>query len=149
MKEASLQPEDFPPIPLEDWEETKMTLHLFLQIAGKIRLKLMPRKNHWWHATLYISARGITTGPMPCRNQTLELHFNFTDHELEIIASQGKSRQIPLVEGLSVAQFYQQVFSALKELGCETKILARPYDLPVKTPFAQDREHHHYNPEKV
>ncbi len=138
-----------PSLPLTEWEETKNTLHLYLQIAGKIRLKLMPRKNHWWHVTLYVTSRGITTGPMPYQGRTLELHFNFIEHVLEIISSEGKTRQIPLHDGLSVAQFYQQVFSALGELNFKVKILAKPYDINSKISFAEDFEHHHYNPEQV
>ena len=139
----------FPAIPLSAWEETKDTLHLFFQIVGKIKLKLMPRKNHWWNAMLYVTPRGITTGAMPCKDKTLELHFNFIEHVLEVISSEGKSRQIPLHEGLSVAQFYDQVFSALDELHCPVKILAKPYDVKSKIPFAQDREHHRYDAEMV
>ena len=44
----------FPPLPLEAWQETKNTLHLYLQIVGKIRLTLFPRLNHWWHVPLYV-----------------------------------------------------------------------------------------------
>ena len=33
----------FPPLPIEQWEETKNTLHLFFQIVGKIRLTLFPK----------------------------------------------------------------------------------------------------------
>jgi hypothetical protein len=140
----------FPPLPpLADWEETKDTLHLFVQIVGKIRLKLMPRKNHWWHATLYVTASGLATGPMPYQNRTLELRFNFIKHQLEITTSEGKTREIPLFDGLTVGQFYEQVFAALKELQIELKILAKPYDIKSKIPFAQDAEHHHYQPEKV
>ena len=139
----------FPSIPLSSWEKTKDTLHLFLQIAGKIRLMLMPRKNHWWHATLFVSARGITTSPMPCQNKTLELEFNFADHYLEILTSEGENKKITLQPGLNVATFYRQVFAALQEMGCEVKILAKPYDNKSKIPFAEDETHHHYEPEKV
>jgi hypothetical protein len=149
MATTQTRSETFPPIPLTDWEDTKDTLHLYLQIVGKIRLKLMPRKNHWWNITLYVTPRGITTLAMPYENRTLELHFNFIEHVLEIISSEGKSRQIPLHEGLSVAQFYDQVFSALRELHFEIKIQAKPYDNKSKIPFAEDREHHRYDAEMV
>ncbi|MFC5271658.1 DUF5996 family protein [Adhaeribacter terreus] len=149
MAETHTISETFPPMPLADWEDTKDTLHLYIQIVGKIRLKLMPRKNHWWHVLLYVTPRGLTTGAMPYKNRTLELHFNFIEHVLEVISSEGKSRQIPLHEGLSVAQFYNQVFSALQELHFEIKILAKPYDNKSKIPFAEDREHHRYDAEMV
>lgn len=148
---SALSPEKnvLPAIPLTSWEPAKETLHLYLQIVGKIRLKLMPRKNHWWHATLYITARGISTGAMPYQNRTLEIIFDFIIHVLEIRTCEGKTRQIPLQEGLTVAEFYRQVFDALKELDIEVKILAKPYDVKSKILFAEDKEHHHYHPEQV
>jgi hypothetical protein len=149
MADANTQKQQFPSIPLPDWEETKETLHLFIQIVGKIRLKLMSRKNHWWHATLYVNSRGITTGAMPCNNRTLELQFNFIQHTMEVNSSEGKSRQIALQNGLTVAQFYNQVLRALQEMYCGVKILAKPYDVKSKIPFAKDHEHHRYDAEKV
>jgi hypothetical protein len=139
----------FPEIPFTAWEPAKDTLHLFLQIVGKIRLKLMPRKNHWWHAMLYVTARGLSTHAMPYKNRTLEITFDFIEHVLEIRTCEGKIRQIPLQEGLIVSEFYRQVFDALHELNIDIKILAKPYDIKSKIPFAEDKEHHHYNPEQV
>jgi hypothetical protein len=135
--------------PLAPWEETKDTLHLFIQIVGKIRLKLMPRKNHWWHVTLYVTPRGLSTAAMPYNGRTLQLDFDFIEHKLEISTCEGKHRDIPLFEGLTVAQFYEQVFAALQELNIKIKILAKPYDMKSKIPFAQDQEHHYYKPEII
>jgi hypothetical protein len=135
--------------PLSPWEDTKVTLHIFVQIVGKIRLNLMPRKNHWWHVTLYVSPRGLSTGAMPYKGRTLELDFDFIEHKLELTTCEGKHREIPLFEGLTVAQFYEQVFAALRELNIDIKILAKPYDMNSKIPFAQDHEHHYYKPEII
>lgn len=120
-----------------------------LQIVGKIRLSLMPRKNHWWHATLLVSSRGLTTGPMPCKGKTLELEFDFTQHTLELHTSKGESRRISLEPGLCIASFYGQVQAALQDLNCPVTILAKPYDNKSKIPFAEDQTHCHYEPEKV
>src|SRR5688572_9660633 len=135
--------------PLAPWEETKETLHLFVQIVGKIRLKLMPRKNHWWFVTLYVTPRGLSTAAMPFNDQTLQLDFDFIEHKLEISTCEGKHRYIPLFEGLSVSQFYEQVFAALRELNIEIKILAKPYDVKSIIPFTKDQEHHYYKPEII
>lgn len=142
-------PELFPALPLESWEETKDTLHLFIQILGKIRLALMPRKNHWWYATLYVTTRGISTDSMPYQDRTLELHLDLVKHVLEISTSHGELREIPLKNGMSVSEFYNQVFRALRELNIQIKIQAKPYDVKSKIPFAEDHSNKHYDAEKV
>ena len=139
----------YPSLPLESWEETKDTFHLFLQIVGKIRLGLMPRKNHWWHATLFVTPTGITTEAMPYQNQTVELQFDLQKHLFLITVSNGQIREFELTNGLSVAQFYHQVFEALQSLNIDLKILAKPYDNKSKIPFAEDQEYKHYDQEKV
>ncbi|MDX5420356.1 MAG: DUF5996 family protein [Hymenobacteraceae bacterium] len=140
---------DFPPLPLEEWEPAKETLHLYFQIIGKIRLALMPRRNHWWNVTLYVSARGMSTHPIPCRFFTFEIEFDFIDHQLVIRTSTGAAERIDLQDGLSVSGFYTSVMKALKVLGIEVQIQAKPYDLKSKIPFAEDHEHANYNPEQV
>ena len=141
--------QNWPEIPFESWEDTKDTLHLFIQILGKIRLALMPRKNHWWHATLYVTTRGISTEAMPYQERTLELHLDLIKHALEITTSDGNTREIALTDGLSVSEFYNLVFGTLKDLNIDIKILAKPYDLKSKIPFAEDKTHKKYEAEKV
>jgi hypothetical protein len=142
----------FPPLPLEEWEETKNTLHLFLQIVGKARLALFPKMNHWWHVPFYVSVRGLTTGPIPYEDMTFEMEFNFRDkeHVLRMETSEGDLKAVPL-KGLSVAVFYDRVFSSLGELGIVVGIKPMPYDLPgVSTePFPSDYQHAEYDEEYV
>ena len=78
-----------PPLPLEEWEQTKITLHLYLQILGKIQLALMPRKNHWWNITELISPSGITTHEIPYQdeNDTFQITLNVLQHRLEVCTS--------------------------------------------------------------
>jgi len=142
----------FPKLPLNQWESTKITLHLYLQIIGKIRLKLHPKLNHWWHATFYLSVSGLTTGPMPYNGQLLQIDFDFIKHVLLIETSQGGGGiEIPLY-ATSVAEFYDAVFCALKGLGIEINILAKPFD-PASVfsdiPFAKDQHHTSYDRENV
>jgi len=35
-----------PPLPLEEWKDTKETLHRYAQIVGKVRLERSPFRNH-------------------------------------------------------------------------------------------------------
>ena len=135
----------FPPLPLEEWEQTKHTLHLFLQIVGKVRLAAHPKINHWWHVTLFVSTRGITTGPIPHQDKLFEIEFDFLDHVLRIRTSAGQVKSV-LLRGKSVAAFYQEIFSALAELGLEVRIWPVPYDAPFSTiPFDQDTVHKTYD----
>ena len=139
----------FPSLPIEEWEETKNTLHLFFQIVGKIRLTLFPKMNHWWHVTLYLSPGGMTTRPIPYQNMIFEIKFDFINHRLIITTSNGQEKSFGL-EGISVSDFYKKVDTSLKELGIEVKIRATPSDVPFSdVPFESDREHSSYDKEYV
>jgi Family of unknown function (DUF5996) len=140
--------ETFPPLPLEEWEDTKNTLHRFVQIVGKIRLASAPHANHWWHVTLYVTTRGLTTSPMPYGDITFAIDFDFIDHRLVISTSSGAMESFAL-EGLSVAQFYEQVFSTLSQLGIEVAIVPTPYDLIPAEPFTTNTIHAAYDKEYV
>ena len=139
----------FPALPLAEWKPTKNTLHLYLQIVGKIRLALFPRLNHWWHVTLYVSPRGLTTRAIPYGTGNFEIEFDFKDHALKITCDTGDKREFPLHDGLTVAEFYRQVFENLAALGIEVKIWAVPYEAPSKTPFAEDMENMSYDKEYI
>jgi hypothetical protein len=138
----------FPPLPLEEWEDTKNTLHRFAQIVGKVRLASAPHANHWWHVALYLTTRGLTTSPMAHGNATFAVDFDFIDHRLVITTSSGTIESFGL-EGLSVARFYEEVFSRLSRLGIDVAIVATPYDLTPEEPFATDTIHASYDKEYV
>jgi Family of unknown function (DUF5996) len=139
----------FSEIPLEAWRPTKNTLHLYLQIVGKIRLTMHPRINHWWHVPLYVSPRGLTTRTIPHNGGSFEIEFDFRDHELKIHTSDGRSEDFALYDGLSVADFYSSIFSNLSKLGIEPHIKAIPYEATSTTPFAEDTENKSYDKEYV
>src|SRR5579871_4488391 len=136
----------WPELPLTAWQDTYATLHMWTQIAGKIRRTLTPLINHWWNVTLYVSARGLTTSPIPYRGQTFEILFDFIDHHLVILTSDGAAKLVKL-EPKSVAQFYQEVMAALASLGIEVAIHAAPDEVPNPIPFAEDQVHNSYDPE--
>lgn len=138
-----------PPLQLNEWVNTKMTLHRFVQIIGKIRLKLTPYKNHWWNAPLYVNPRGIGTGPIPYKDKILEINFDFCVHKLIINTSHSETEAFSLKDGLCVSEFYKQVFDALFRFKVEVKILAKPYELEPKTPFMEDNEHCTYQQDYV
>ena len=139
----------FPPLPLEAWQDTKNTLHRYLQIVGKIRLTLFPRLNHWWHVPLYVSSRGLTTQAIPYGYGNFEIEFDFIDHGLMITTSSGTRRQFSLQDGLSVSEFYQNIFAHLAALGIQVKIRAVPYETSSQEPFETDTRHAAYDKEYV
>jgi hypothetical protein len=141
-----------PDLPLDAWERSKQTLHLYLQIAGKVRLGFAPRKNHWWNVTLYVSPKGLTTGPIPAGDgyNSFEITFNFLQHKLELVASSGFSNAFELRDGLSVAQLYEAVRNTLDEAGLNVQILDRPYDVPgIREPFLKLIDYASYQTEYV
>lgn len=139
----------FPPLPFDEWEATKDTLHLYAQIIGKIRLKLAPRRNHWWHVTLYVTPSGLTTTAMPYNDMTFVIDFDLRQHRLLISTSRGEQKVIDLHDGLSVAAFYRAVFDALAALGITVKIFAEPFDHKSKVPFAEDETNKSYDKDAV
>ena len=137
-----------PQLPLDEWEQTKITLHLFAQIVGKVRLALMPPRNHWWHVPLYVSSRGITTRPIPCNGIVFEIELDVIEHQLVVSTSRGERSATPLA-GLGVAGFHNTLMNTLASFGITVSILAQPYDMPFTTPFAQDTGHSTYQAEYV
>jgi hypothetical protein len=131
---------------LADWVDTQATLHMWTQIIGKVRLALAPPMNHWWQVTLYVTARGLSTSPMPLADQrTIEIIFDFTDHVLRLECSDGGAERIAL-KPQSVAAFYAAVMAALRRLGVEVHIWTRPCEIEDPILFEKDDVHASYDP---
>jgi hypothetical protein len=143
MVESTLS---WPELPLSAWQDTYLTLQLWTQVVGKIRLKLSPPLNHWWNVTLYVNARGLTTSAIPYGGGTFEIQFDFLEHALEIRTSHGAVRTLPL-RSMPVAEFYCWVMDELHSLGVVVAIQTRPQEMAIKTPFEEDFEHRTYDPE--
>jgi Family of unknown function (DUF5996) len=138
----------WPELPTADWRDTYATLQLWTQIVGKIRLVRSPWLNHSWHVALYVTARGLTTSPIPDGARTFQIDFDFIDHVLRISTSDGEERQFALV-GLSVASFYAAVMATLAELGIHVAIDEMPNELPEPIRFSLDNKHASYDPDAV
>ena len=137
---------EWPPLPLRQWKDTCATLHMWTQIVGKIRLALTPLVNHWWNVPLYVNARGLTTSPIPYRNDPFELCFDFLDQQLVLQLSEGTRKSLPL-KPMPVADFYREVMDMLRSSGIEVTIWRMPVEVPDPIPFDQDRVHAAYDPE--
>jgi hypothetical protein len=137
----------WPDLPLEAWRDTKDTLHLWTQIAGKVRLALAPEEPDWAHVTLYVTSSGLTTSPIPTHDdRTFEIVFDFVDHAVTIRVSDGSRRVLPLVP-CACAVFYAQMLEALASLGIDVQINPRPQEIPGAIPFDEDEIHASYDPE--
>jgi hypothetical protein len=134
----------WPELPTGSWRDTYETLHLWTQIIGKIRLARTPWLNHSWHVALYVTARGLTTSPIPDGTNTFEIELDFIDHVLRISTNDGAERQFALA-GQSVASFYAAVMAALADLGIRVVIDEMPSELPEPIKFSQDHRHATYD----
>jgi hypothetical protein len=138
----------WPTLPYAAWKDTRDTLHLWTQLAGKIRLSLTPWLNHSWHVALYVTARGLSTGPIAVGGRTLELEFDFIDHVLWLRTSDGHFRQL-MLKPVSVAKFYADTMVALDELGLAVRISEMPNEIPGAVRFSEDRAHASYDRDAV
>ena len=143
---ASSVENDWPELPLAEWEDTYNTLHMWSQIVGKIRLGLAPLQNHWWNVALYVNTRGLTTSPIPYRDQAFRLQFDFSEHRLELHTSVGGTDAITLAPK-SVAAFYRELFAMLRRAGIEVSINPKPQEVPNPIPLDRDETHASYQPE--
>jgi hypothetical protein len=138
--------DQWPSLPFQEWKDTYVTLHMWTQIVGKIRLVQTPWVNHSWHTTLYITSRGLTTSPIPHGTRTFQIYFDFINHKLLIQTNDGEARIMALVPR-SVADFYEELFAKLAELNLKVKIHTMPNEVATPIPFEKDYEHASYDAE--
>jgi hypothetical protein len=143
---ATSSSERWPELPYAAWKDTAATLQLWTQIVGKVRLARTPWLNHSWHVALHVTARGLTTGPIPDGADSFQIDFDFIDHVLWLRTSVGALRQIAL-RPMTVAAFYADVMRALKELGPDIHINTMPCEIADAIPFDRDEVHRAYDAE--
>jgi hypothetical protein len=146
--EASGHHNGWPQLRGDDWIQTRETVHMWTQIVGKIRMAHTPMLNHWWHVTLYVTPRGLTTSKIPYGAGAYDIEFDFCDHRLHIRSSNGTAGAVAL-ETKSVAEFHAEVFETLGRLRIEASIRAVPNEVDPAIPFAEDHQHASYDPEAI
>ncbi len=145
MLSSSLDlPECWPALPLQSWKDTCATLHLWTQMVGKVRMRLTPPVNHWWHVPLYVDARGLTTSRIPYGNRAFELRFDFRGRQLVLETDDGKTAGISLAPR-TVADFYRDFLALLRSASIDVKIWPMPVEIPGAIAFDQDRLHAAYD----
>lgn len=137
-------PDAWPSLPLEGWSDTYATLHLWTQIVGKIRLTLTPPLNHCWNVTLYVTARGLTTSPMPYGDRSFQIDFDFLGDVLRLEDSAGAIGEVPLAPQ-PVAEFYRRLWRELERLDLRVRIHTTPNEVADPIPFERDERHAAYD----
>lgn len=138
---------DLPDLKYAGNEKEKLTLHLFFQIMGKIRMSFTPRKNHWWYITLLVNEKGFTTGPVPVNDgfESFSLTLNILENKMEIHSSMSEVKSFQLEKDQTVAAFYTRLVNLLNDLGIVVTINAKPYELKIDKKFSEISEYHHYS----
>ena len=134
----------WPDIPYPEWQETCSALHLWTQVVGKYRLAHTPWVNHAWHATLYVTPRGLTTGSIPDPNGAIQLIFDFVDHEL-VAENELGARHGFALEAMTVAEFFARTKNVITELGGDPRIHGRPNEIADAVAFAADTAERPYD----
>jgi hypothetical protein len=116
-----------PPLPLKGWEDTKETLHRYCQKVGKLRMEYSPYRNHWWHVTLYVTTRGLTTGPIPYGRTSFDISFDLLENRVAVTT--GEDAFSFALNDLPVAEFYQRLFEGLRSLEIDASINPEPFRL--------------------
>lgn len=140
--------DNWPDLDYPQWRDTALTLQLWTQIVGKIRLALTPWLNHGWQVTLYVTARGLGTSGIPAGDALIDIEFDFVDHRLVCRSSRGDVRTVPL-RPMPVATFYAEVMAAMKALDVAVTIHPRPNEVPDPIPFDEDYVHASYDADAV
>jgi hypothetical protein len=138
----------WPDLPLDAWSETCDTLHLWTQVAGKVRLALTPLINHWWNVTFRVTSRGLIAPANHYGGRSFDIMFDLFDHQLLIVTSDGSLESFPL-KAMAVADFYETFMERLRRLDIDVRIWTMPGEIENAIPFDQDQGHAHYDPEYV
>jgi hypothetical protein len=145
MKPLTRKPHLWPDLDFHEMQDTIETLHQWIQIVGKIRLKTMPWQNHSWHTTLYVSPSGYTTGGIPYQGRNFQIDFDFREHQLRIRCSDTTERTIDLYSR-TVADFYRELFEKLRNIDLEVRIHPKPNEMEPAIPFRENVLNKTYDP---
>ncbi|HEX2867786.1 MAG TPA: DUF5996 family protein [Ignavibacteriales bacterium] len=135
----------WPALPYEKWKDTLDTLHMWMQIPGKVKLALHPFLNQWWEVAFQLTSYGLTTGLIPYKDNAFDVNFDFIRHEVVIHKISGESLKISLYPR-SVANFYSEFMGALKDLRIDVKI--NPMQVEVSNPLSCDKDELHSSYDK-
>ena len=134
----------WPALPYDDWRDTRDTLHMYTQIVGKLRLALSPFEPQWANVPLWLTSRGLTTGPVPHGQGTFSVDVDLIDHALLLTTTWGATGRLAVAPG-SVAEAYARIMAMLKAAGVDATIDPVPQEIASPIPFAEDTQPRPYN----
>ena len=146
MKTTTKASSRWPELDFVKMQDTIETLHQWIQIVGKIRLKTMPWQNHSWHTTLYVTSNGFSTHGIPYEGRIIQIDFNFRKHQLVIQCSDTEELTMDLY-GRTVADFYSELFEKLESIGLHIKIHGKPNEMEPAIPFKENMVNKTYEPD--
>jgi hypothetical protein len=134
----------WPPLPYEAWKDTRDTLHLQLQVLGKVRLALSPFEPQWANVPLYLTGRGLSTSTIPHPSgEVFDIDVDLVDHRVAIRTGAGRVERVALQA--PVATFYAETMAALERAGVPVEISTLPSEVPDPIAFPEDTVHVHYD----
>jgi hypothetical protein len=136
---------DWPALPYDEWSDTLDTLHMIVQVVGKVRVALSPVEPEWAHIPLYVTARGLTTGPVPSNVGLFDAEADLLHHEVVVRTADGEVEAVPL-RARPVAEFWQDFTGALAKLGVAVELSPEAQEVPAPIPFPEDTKHTAYDP---
>lgn len=138
----------WPRLALDDWEPTYKTLHRWSQMLGKVAVARAPYANHWWHVSLHVTPRGLTTSTLDHGDRRFRMELDFVTHRLRAEASDGRGGELAL-EAMTVAEFHGRLMELLRSLDLPVSIWPVPVEVPDPVPFPEDTENASYDPAAV
>ena len=139
---------EWPELPYEAWKPTMDTLHMKLQIIGKVRLAMTHREPQWANVPLYLTGRGLTTSPMWGGSAGFAIDLDLVNHEVIVAVNDGRLERVAL-DARPVADFYQELMGRLHTLGIDPAITTVPSEVENPIPFPEDTIHATYDPESA
>ena len=143
---AALGPAAWAALPYEEWKETYATLHMWMQVVGKVALAQAPPINHSWGSAFHVTPRGLSTHLLPHGGRSFAIEFDFVDHQLRVTCSDGGAHGLALT-GQPVAAFYRSVMDLLDRMGLTVRIWSMPVEIPNPIRFEDDTIHQTYDGE--
>ena len=138
----------WPALPYEEWKDTRDTLHMQLQLLGKVRLALSPLEPEWANVALYLTARGVWTSTIPHPSgDVFDINVDLIDHSATVRTESGHVERVSLQQ--PVAGFYRDLMAALERADVPVEISTLPSEVPDPIPFPDDTTHSTYDPEAV
>ena len=105
-----------PALNINDWRDSRDSIHQYARIMGKVRSTFMPRTRHWWHITLYVNNRGLTTSSFIANDKAVVIELDLIDSALHLIGIDNWRYTLKLSgqTSASVAEFLRD---AMQEQG--------------------------------